>query len=196
VGREPTVPAPDLDAWLPEAQVTSRHRRTSSAAPADLWRAAREIRLHETRSLGRLIRWRIPGTPGDLRFAELFARYPFAVLDEGPDFSVSGLCGPIWTLARDYGRIDADAFLTWDRPGTVRVLFGHWVEEDDAGSALVSEARVQPTDRTGRLQLRALWPLVRRFERVIGAEPLPLAVARAEHGVPEAAGPPNRPRRP
>ena len=62
------------------------------------------------------------------------------------------------------------------------MLFGHWVEEDDAGSALVSEARVAPTDRFARLQLRALWLLVRRFERVIGSEPLPLAVARAEAG--------------
>jgi hypothetical protein len=186
---------PDLDAWLPDAQVTSRHRRTSSAEPSDLWAAAREIRLDETRSLGRLIRWRIPGTPSALTFTELFARYPFAVLDAGPGWSVSGLCGPIWTLARDYARIDGDAFRAWDAPGTVRVLFGHWVEEAEEGSALVSEARVAPTDRSGRLQLRALWLLVRRFERVIGSEPLPLAVARAE-GVPEAARRPHRRRRP
>jgi hypothetical protein len=174
------MPAPDLDAWLPEPQIVSRHRHTSSAAPEDLWRAAREIRLDETRSLGRLIRWRIPGTPADLRFTELFDRYPFAVLDEGPDWSISGLCGPIWTFAHDYGEIDGDAFLAWRRPGTGRVLFGHWVEDAEPGSALVSEARVAPTDRFGRLQLRALWLLVRRFERVIGVEPLPLAVARAE----------------
>ena len=177
------MPAPDLDAWLPDAQVSSRHRRTSRAEPDDLWRAAQEIRLDETRSLGRLIRWRIPDTPPDLRFAELFARYPFAVLDEGPGWSISGLCGPIWTLARDYGRIDADTFGTWDRAGTVRVLFGHWVEHAEPRSALVSEARVAPTDRGGRLQLRALWLVIRRFERVIGSEPLPLAVARAEDGL-------------
>jgi hypothetical protein len=183
---------PDLDRWLPEHQVRSRHRLASTAAPGELWRAAQEVRLDETRTLGRLVRWRIPGTPVDLRFAELFARYPFTVLEEGEGFSVSGLCGPIWTLARDYGRIeDAEDFATWEKPGTVRVLFGHWVEEDDAGSALVSEARVAPTDRFGRLQLRALWLVVRRFERVVGAEPLPLAVARAE-GVTPAARRPGR----
>jgi hypothetical protein len=171
----------ELDAWLPDPQVVSRHRLACTAAPADLWRAAREVRLDETRTLGRLVRWRIPGTPADLRFAEFFARYPFAVLDEGEDWSVSGLCGRIWTFSRDYGRLaDGDAFRSWDDPGTVRVLFGHWVEPDPAGSALVSEARVAPTDRVAALQLRALWLLVRRFERVIGAEPLPLAVARAQ----------------
>jgi hypothetical protein len=180
------MPAPDLDVWLPDAQVTSRHLRTSSAEPADLWAAAQEIRLDETRSLGRLIRWRIPDTPVDLRFAELFARYPFAVLDEGPGWSISGLCGPIWTLARDYGRIDADAFRDWDKAGTARVLFGHWVEDAEPRSALVSEARVSATDRVGRLQLRALWLVIRRFERVIGSEPLPLAVQRAERDVSSA----------
>ena len=91
------MPGPDLDAWLPEPQVLSRHRRTSTAEPAELWRAAREIRLNETRTLGRL----------------------------------------------------------------------------------------------DRLQLRALWLIVGRFERVIAAEPLPLAVARAEgrRDVPEGVTP-------
>jgi hypothetical protein len=183
---------PDLDGWLPEHQVRSRHRVASTAAPAELWRAAQEVRLDETRTLGRLVRWRIPDTPADLRFAELFARYPFAVLEEGEHFSVSGLCGPIWTLARDYARIDGpEDFAEWEKPGTVRVLFGHWVEEDEEGSALVSEARVAPTDRFARLQLGALWLLVRRFERIIGAEPLPLAVARAE-SVTRAARRPGR----
>ena len=69
---------------------------------------------------------------------------------------------------------------SWSRPGTVRVLFGHWVEDAEPRSALVSEARVAPTDRFARMQLRALWMFVSRFERVIGAEPLPLAVTRAE----------------
>lgn len=174
---------PDLDAWLPDPQVTSRHRTQSRADPAALWRAAQQVRLSDTRTLGRLVRWRIPDTPGELTFAEMFARYPFAVLDEGDGWSISGLCGPIWTVARDYGRIDADAFRDWERPGTVRVLFANWVEETPDGSALVSETRVAPVDRFARLQLRGLWLLVRRFERTIGAEPLPLAVARAEGGL-------------
>jgi hypothetical protein len=170
-----------LDAWVPDPQVVSRHRLPCSAPPGALWDAAREVRLEDTRTLGRLIRWRIPGTPPDLTFTDLFARYPFAVLDEGEDWSVSGLCGPIWTFTRDYGRLqDAAAFRAWNAPGTVRVLFAHWVEPDPAGSALVSEARVAPTDRMAALQLRALWLLIGRFERVIGAEPLPLAVARAQ----------------
>ena len=180
----------ELDAWLPDPQVTARHRRTSTADADVLWQVAQELRLSDTRTLGRLVRWRIPGTPADLRFSELFARYPFAVLAEGERWSVSGLCGRIWTFTRDYGRLDGpDDFASWDIPGTVRVLFGHWVEELETGSALVSEARVAPVDRSARLQLRALWLVIRHFERTIGAEPLPLAVARAEAREPVSRGP-------
>ena len=176
------MPAPDLDAWLPDPQVRSRHRREAAAAPAALWDAASGVRLDDTRTLGRLVRWRIPDTPGALTFRELFARYPFTVLDEGEHWSVSGLCGRIWTLARDYPRLGgADDFRSWDRPATARVVFGNWVEDlGDGRSALVTEARVAAVDRVGALRLRALWLVVSRFERVIGAEPLPLAVRRAE----------------
>jgi hypothetical protein len=57
----------------------------------------------------------------------------------------------------------------------VRVLFGHWIEPEDGRSALVSEARVQPVDRTAGLRLRALWKVIGPFERLVGAE----AIARA-----------------
>jgi hypothetical protein len=37
-------------------------------------------------------------------------------------------------------------------------------------------------DRRAGLRLRAVWALVGQFERLIGAEPLPVAVRRAEAG--------------
>lgn len=176
------MPAPDLDAWLPDPQVRSRHRREAKADATTLWDAASQVRLDDTRTLGRLVRWRIPGTAGSQTFREMFARYPFTVLEEGDDFSVSGLCGRIWTLARDYPRLSgADEFRSWDASGTARVLFAHWVEPlGDGRSVLFSEARVATTDRMAAMRLRGLWLVVSRFERVIGAEPLPLAVRRAE----------------
>jgi hypothetical protein len=172
----------ELDAWLPEWAVRTHHRRTSAAPPEALWEAARTLRLDETRTLGRLVRWRIPGTPGDVRFSELLATYPFVVLQEGEDWSLSGLCGRIWTLSRDYPRLHgAEDFRTWAEPGTVRVLFAHWVERGRDGSGtLVSETRVAPVDRTAALRLRSLWLVVGMFERLIGAEPLALAARRAE----------------
>ncbi len=172
-----------LDAWLPEPVVRTHHRRTVDTEPDALWRAANQVRLRDTRTLGRLVRWRIPGLAGTLTYGELFRDYPFTVVDEGERHLLAGLCGRIWTLARDYPRLDGpEDFAGWDEPGTVRVLFGHWVEETADGSALVSEARVQPVDRSAGLRLRALWKVIGPFERLVGAEAIARATERSRRG--------------
>ncbi|UTI65215.1 hypothetical protein NBH00_03155 [Paraconexibacter antarcticus] len=172
---------PDLDAWLADPAIRTRHRRAAAAEPDAVWDAAASVRLDETRTLGRLVQWRIPTTKPDVGFRELLSSPPFTVLAEGERWSVSGLCGQIWTTSVDYPRVDEHAFRTWDRSRTVRVLFGHWVEPDgDGRHAIVSEARVEPVDRAARWALRSLWLGVRPFERLIGAEPLSLVARRAE----------------
>jgi hypothetical protein len=172
----------DLDDWLARPAVRTRHRRVARADPEALWAAAASLRLDETGTLGRLVRWRIPGLPTGQTFHGLFASPPFTELAAGEQWSVSGLVGRIWTLRRDYPLVeDADAFAAWDRPGTVRVLFAHWVEPlGDGRSALHSEARVAPTDRRAALRLRALWTVVGPWERLIGGEALARAARRAE----------------
>jgi hypothetical protein len=171
-----------LDDWLPSATVRTRHRRAAEAPADELWQAATGIRLADTRRLGRVVRWRIPGLPAGITYHEMFRTYPFCVLEEDEHRLVSGLCGRIWTLHRDYPRLSGAAeFAAWDEPGTVRVAFAHWVEPGDDGRAvLCSEARVEPVDIHARLRLRATWAVVSPFERLVGAEPLALAVTRAE----------------
>ena len=176
----------DLDAWLPNPEITTCHSRTAAVEPATLWDAARAVRLDQTRTIGRLVRWRIPGVPPDESFMQLLTEDPFTLLDEGPRHAISGLCGRIWTLSRDYGELDGPAdFLAWNEPRTVRVVFAHWVTPDPGNgdgpaSTLHSEARVGPTDRIATMRLRALWLAVGPFERLIGAEALALAAAQAE----------------
>ena len=171
-----------LEEWLPSAAVRTRHHRAAHASADALWRAAQSVRLSDTRRLGRLIRWRIPGLAPGLTYHELFRGYPFCVLDEGENRLVSGLCGRIWTLSRDYPALSgATEFVEWAEPGTVRVAFAHWAEPAGDGRAeLWSEARVEPVDAGARMRLRATWAVVGPFERLVGAEPLALAVARAE----------------
>jgi hypothetical protein len=171
-----------LDAWLGAPAVRTHHRRSAAASTQALWDRATEVRLDETRTLGRLVRWRIPGLGPDPTYHELFRAYPFCVLEEDEHLLVTGLCGRIWTLARDYPRLAGpDAFRDWDEKGTVRVAFAHWVEPGEDGRAeLVSEARVEPVDARAGLRLRALWTVIGRFERLVGAEPLDLAARRAE----------------
>jgi hypothetical protein len=176
-----TVDSAALDDWLPKPAVRTRHRRPSTADSDRLWTAAAEVRLDDTRSLGRLVRWRIPGVHHQQSFRDLLSHYPFCVLDEGTRWSISGLCGRIWTLQRDYPRLGGpEDFRAWAEPGTARVLIAHWVEPDGDGSVLVSEARVAPVDHRAAIRLRSLWVVIGVFERLIGGEALALAAERAE----------------
>jgi hypothetical protein len=173
---------PDLNEWLPEPQVRTCHRRSADVDADRLWDAAGTVLLSDAPVLGRAVRWRIPGTSSDVSFRSLFRRYPFAVIAEGRHWSVSGMCGRIWTLQRDYPQIEsADDFLAWQEPNTVRVLLAHWIEQEGAErSAIVSESRIQPVDGRARLRLRALWALVGHFDALIEGEALGRAAQRAE----------------
>jgi hypothetical protein len=170
-----------LERWGADPAVRSRHSRVARADPAALWEAATTIRLSDTRTLGRLVRWRIPNTPASLTYHELFSRYPFTVLEQGDDWLISGLCGRIWTLARDYPRLSGrEEFEAWDERGTVKVVFAHWTRPADEGAELISEARVTAVGRRAALRLRGVWSVVAPFERLVGAEPLAIAARRAE----------------
>ena len=186
-----------LDPWLPRAAIRTYHRRASSADADELWQAALGLRLSDTRALGRLVRWRIPGTAADQSFGELLRAYPFTILEEGRNLLISGLCVRIWTLTRDYPTLAGAAdFRDWHEAGTVRVAFAHWSAPCPDGRAeLLSEARVEPVDRAAALRLRVLWKLVGPFDRLIGGEALTTAVRRAEENrvsetVPRARGRP------
>jgi hypothetical protein len=170
-----------LDDWLANPAVRTRHHRRSSVDAERLWGAAAAVRVSDARALSRLVRWRIPGLRTDQTFREMLAEYPFCLLAEGEQWSISGLCGRIWTLQRDYPRLDGpDDFRAWDEPGTVRVLIAHWVEPDGDGATIVSEARVAAVDRRAALRLRSLWMVIGMFERLIGGEALVLAADHAE----------------
>jgi hypothetical protein len=143
---------------------------------------AREVHLTDTGVLGRLVRWRIPGVAASTTFEDLFRQAPFTVLDESACALVSGLVGRIWTLRRDYPVLnDGEEFIEWSKPGTAKVVFGHWVEPDDgSGSVLRSEARVTAFGAQGRIGLASVRPLIRSFQNLVGNDALAAAVRRAE----------------
>jgi hypothetical protein len=174
------VAVPDLDRWLADPSVRTRHGRGAPVDEDRLWAAARTVNLRDCRILGRLIPARIAGVRADATFDELFAAAPFTVLEEGPTHRLSGLCGRIWTVRGQFAPLaDPGQFLTWDQPGTVRVLFASWAQPASPGATLVSEVRVAPVDARASLYLRALGPFIAAFQGLVGTEPLDVAVRRA-----------------
>lgn len=173
---------PDLDHWLAEPALRVRHERAATTGPSELWQAARAVRVADTRMLGRVVRWRIPGVPASIAYDELFRSSPFSVLCEDEGLLICGLVGRIWTLRRDYPELsDPAEFRDWSVPGTVRVLFANWVEPRHGdGAALRSETRVGVSDREGRAGLTLVRPLVAAFNGMIGTEAMAAAVRHAE----------------
>jgi hypothetical protein len=177
----PPGSTPNLDRWLSSAAVRTRHRRTGAAAPEALWREAGAVRLRDCRLLGRVVRARLGVRDPEITFEALFRTAPFVLLEGGPTWALSGLCGRIWSTRRELAQLSGpQAFSDWREPGTARVLFAHWVEPRPAGGALHSEVRVSPVDRRAARNLQALRPLISAFQGLIGVECLALAVRRAE----------------
>jgi hypothetical protein len=174
------VPPVDLDRWLPEPVLRTRHRRESPATATELWESAATVRLSDCRVLGRLIRIRIPGLRASLSFDELFRSAPFNLLEEGATYTLSGLCGRIWTVRDDFALLSQPSeFPNWNAPGMVRVLFASWAEATESGSALVSEVRIAAVDRKAALYVRALKPFIAAFQGLVATEPLQIAAQRA-----------------
>ena len=184
------VDAPDLDGWLPDPALRVHHARPSQASADELWHAAQEVRLSDTALLGRLVRWRIPGLPADLRFDELFRQPPFMVLEESSHGLVSGLVGRIWTLRRDYPRLSsAEEFRGWERRGDARVVIANWVGQGDGTRTLHAEARVAALGYQGRVGVAGIRPMVRTFGHLVGSDGVSAAVRRADHrGSPTPGG--------
>jgi hypothetical protein len=174
------VPAPDLDRWVDEPLLRTRHQRDAPVGERELWAAAGTVRLADCRVLGRLIRARIAGVAPGASFDELFRGPPFTVLEEGPTWRLSGLCGRIWTVRGQFDALpDPAAFVEWSVPGTVKVLFANWAQPAGDGAELVSEVRIAAVDRRGRTYMRALTPFISAFQGLVAAEPLTVATQRA-----------------
>lgn len=172
--------AGDPDRWLDTWVVRTRHHRMCPADAPTLWAAAAGVRLRDCRVLGRLIRARIPGLPAELSFGEMFHGDPFNVLEEGPTHLLSGLCGRIWTVRREFTVLDEPAdFLRWSEPLTARVLFASRAEPTETGSRLTTEVRVAAVDRRAALYVNGLRPFIAAFQGLAALEPMSIAAERA-----------------
>jgi hypothetical protein len=172
-----------LDDWLPEHQVHMRYSRAARVSPDELWNAAMQVRLRDTRTMRRVIRWRLGrhAPPPDTTYRDLFRSGIFTLLEDGERYSVSGAAGRIWSPSGDYAHFESAAdYKQWSQPGTAKVAFLTEVRDHERGSEIVSEARVHIQGRRARIAFRGLWAVVGRFGWLIGGEVLAAVVRRAE----------------
>jgi hypothetical protein len=172
-----------LDDWLPHCHARTHHARRSRATPERLWHAAREVRVHETRTLRPIIAWRLGryAPAGDAPMRRVLDSHPFQLLAEQGMVSVSGMAGKLWSLGDTFVRFDdAAAFRAWAEPGFCKVVVRHEVRPDGRGSAIDSEVRIWCTSRGAQVRFRPFWAFIGPFSRFIGSELLSAATRRAE----------------
>ena len=92
------MPPVDLDRWLGDPLVRTRHRRESRVGERELWAVAGTVRAAPTTASWPDRPARIPGLRSSETFYELFGGEPFNVLDEEPDLPALGAVWRIWTV--------------------------------------------------------------------------------------------------
>ena len=180
--------------WLELAAVRTHHRRAAAADPRRAV-AARPTRRPAVATRARSAGWCAGGSPGLAARADLPRAVPrlpvHACSRRTSGLLVSGLCGRIWTLARDYPRLDGAGRVRGvgrarHRARAVRATGSS--RGGDGGAELVSRGARAAGRPRRRLRLKALWAVIGPFERLVGAEPLELA-AQAGRGRARCRGP-------
>jgi hypothetical protein len=175
--------APSLDTWLPDYHVRTVQRRASRATPNELWQAAEDTRIRDTRVLRPLIGVRLgPHAPSaDTTFRELFRTDIFTLLEEGERYSISGVAGCLWAPRGEYAHFKSAAdYRQYERAGRAKAAVMTLVREHSRGSEIVTEIRVWCTDRRAELRFRSVWVLVTPFMRFVRLDLLRAVARRAE----------------
>ena len=163
----------------------SLQRRASSADPDRLWEAAGRTQVGDTRILRPLIGARLgPHAPSaDTTFRELFRSGIFTLLEEGDQYSISGIAGCLWSPRGDYARFESAAdYKEYEPPGRAKGAVLTLVREHERGSEIVTEIRVWCTDRGAWMRFRPVWLIVAPFMRFVRMELLRQVTRRAESG--------------
>lgn len=159
------------------------NRRASRAAPDELWEAAEQTRLRDTRVLRPLIGARLGphAPPADTTFEELFRTDIFTLLEEGERYSISGVAGCLWAPRGEYAHFESAAdYRQYEKPGRAKAAVLTEVREHDRGSEIVTEIRVWCTDRRAEVRFRSVWMIVSPFMRFVGIDLLRTVARRAE----------------
>jgi hypothetical protein len=156
-----------LDDFLPRYDLNEVHSISTSAAPAAVMAAIRDLTPGEVPVLVALMA--IRSVPALLQRRRLPVRGPlldgfrksgFAQLHEAPDELVLGGVGRFWQPSGGLRRIEAADFAGFAEPGWAKAAFNFQVERVGERTLLRTETRIATTDEHARRSFGRYWRLI------------------------------------
>jgi RNA polymerase sigma-70 factor (ECF subfamily) len=180
-----------LDEVLPRPHFRERHERRIAAPPAAVWAALQALRAQDipvARALMALrgLPARLTGAPRQATAGGPFltsAPVPLLAADPGRRVLLGGVMQP-WRLRGGPAppALDAAGLAAFAEPGWVKTAMDLVLVPDGDGTRLLTETRIEATDRRSRLRFGAYWIVVRAGSGVIRHELLRQVERRARSG--------------
>jgi hypothetical protein len=156
-----------IDEFLPSYDVNEVHSVTTSAAPAAVMQAIREltplevpllVALMAVRSVPAVLRGRRLSLRG--RLLDGFRRAGFAELHDSPGELVFGGVGRFWRPDGGLRRVDARDFGGFAEPGWAKAAFNFEVEQVGQRTVVTTETRIATTDEAARRSFGRYWRVI------------------------------------
>lgn len=182
-----------LDRMLPRYAFVDQHATFVAATPERTYHAVKEATAGEMALVRLLFGLRsvparfsgshgLPSTADSSLYDQLVAAMFTVLADEPGGEIVVGAINQAWRL--DGGEVvsicDAGDFVAFDAPGFVKLAMAFRFERRTEGTHLVTETRVQPTDRRSHRQFAYYWAIVRPGSGLVRRSWLSAAKRRAE----------------
>lgn len=171
-----------IDRFLPQYQVSSRHRTLVRAPAQQVYQALFAIDPYDSwptkilfalRGLPNLFRRRRQPRPKVT--LEQAMQTGFILLGQEPDREVLlGLVGQFWKPSGGLQRLDTDGFAAFAAPGFAKAVWSFALIPLENGTMVETQTRVYCTDEGSLRRFRAYWALVGPFSGLIRMELLRL----------------------
>ncbi|MEN3330973.1 MAG: hypothetical protein V7641_338 [Blastocatellia bacterium] len=167
-----------IDDFLPTFDASERHQILIQASPARVYEAllttdfGRPLLVRALLALRALPAWllhpaRSRRVSRKITFATFLQNGFVRLAERQAEEIVLGLVGRFWTLSGCLEQTDAAAFQHECRPGLAKAAWNFTIESSGQVTKVVTETRVQCTDRQSRRRFRAYWLLIRPFSGLL-----------------------------
>jgi hypothetical protein len=181
-----------IDDFLPNYDVSERHRTEVQAPLETVYAAVRQLDLSHAKLSMFLFRLRgIPtGVSASGRFSlDDFLRMRFILLGENPNQELLlGLVGRFWTPSGHLLRLDASGYRSFAEPGYAKAAWNFTLSQSLEGTIMLeTETRVYCLDDISRRRFKLYWLLIGPFSGLIRREVLQ-AVKRSAEEIAHGSG--------